>query len=281
MLKITLDLIKEVAMMDEKGAIGVFDSGVGGLTVLKEIVSILPNEHTIYLGDTARVPYGSKPKETIIQYALEDAGFLFRQNVKALVVACNTMCCLAMDKLEKEFDLPVIGMTAPASRTAVSLTKNKKVGVIATEGTINSGVYNQAIKQLDNSIEVFSKECPLFVSIVEEGLLEGEIVEKIVEMYLSELKRKQIDTLLLGCTHYPLIMGPIVKFMGPKVTVLNPAAEVAKELKLKLTKFCLLNRDKSEGSRMFFFTSQPQKAEKLIRHLNIRVDIVRQVNLQC
>ncbi len=266
------------ARMNEAGAIGVFDSGVGGLTVLKEIVSLLPDENTIYLGDTARVPYGAKPKATVVQYALEDARFLSAQKVKVLVVACNTICSLAMSELEEAGDLPVVGVIAPASKAAVALTRNKRIGVIGTEGTVNSGVYSQAIKQLDSEIEVFPKACPLFVPVVEENLLEGEVTQQIVDMYLTELREKQIDTLVLGCTHYPLLMGAITKCVGPAVTVLNPATAVARELKQKLVKNNLVN-DKAEGYRRFYFTGQPQKAEKLIRHLNIKIDNIEQVDL--
>lgn len=264
--------------MSQAGAIGVFDSGVGGLTILREIVSLLPNENTIYLGDTARVPYGAKPKSTIIQYTLEDARFLWEQKIKALVVACNTICCLAMSELRQAFDLPIIGIIAPASRAAVELTRNKRIGVIGTEGTINSGVYYQLIKQLNNEIEIFPKACPLLESIVEENLLEGEVAQGIVDMYLSGLIKKQIDTLILGCTHYPLLRQPISKCMGPEVTLLDPAAAVARELKQKLIENSLLN-DKAEGYRKFFFTGQPQKAEKFIRYLNIKIDHIEQVDL--
>ena len=263
--------------MGEAGAIGVFDSGVGGLTILKEIVSLLPNENTIYLGDTARVPYGSKPKATVIQYALEGAKFLSKQKIKALVVACNTICCLAMSKLRKAFDLPIIDIIAPASRAAVELTKNKRIGVIGTEGTINSGAYDQAIKQLDDKIEVFSRACPFFVPIVEENLLKGNVTQRIVDIYLSGLVEERIDTLILGCTHYPLLIEPISKCMGPQVTLLNPATAVARELKQKLAENNLLD-DKAEGYRKFFFTSQPQKAEKLIRHLKIKINRIEQVD---
>ncbi len=264
--------------MSEAGAIGVFDSGVGGLTILREIVSLLPNENTIYLGDTARVPYGSKPKSTVIQYALEDARFLSEQKIKAVVVACNTICSLAMSELREAFDLPIIGVIAPASKSAVELTRNKRIGVIGTEGTINSGVYYQAIKQLDNEIEIFSKACPLFVPIVEENLLEGKVTQKIVDIYLSGLVKKQIDILILGCTHYPLLREPISKCMGPEVTLLDPATAVARELKQKLIENSLLN-DKAEGYRKFFFTSQPQKVGKFIRYLNIKIDHIEQVDL--
>lgn len=259
--------------IQKPGAIGVFDSGVGGLTVLKGIISLLPNEDTIYLGDTTRVPYGSKPRATVIQYALEDARFLLEQKVKALVIACNTICAQAMNELREEFNLPIIGVIGPASRAAVQLTKKKAIGVIGTEGTINSGVYYQTIKQLDNEIEIYSQACPLFTPMVEEGLLEGEIPQKVADMYLSELAKKPIDVLILGCTHYPLLREPISKCMGPGITVLDPATVVASELKQRLSENNLLS-DEAGGHRKFFFTSQPQKAEKIIQHLAIRVDTI-------
>ena len=273
-----MPVIRRNAGMNKAEAVGVFDSGVGGLTVLKEIVSLLPGESTLYLGDTARVPYGSKPQSTVEQYSLEDARFLSERKVKALVVACNTICCLATDALRGAFGLPLIGVIAPASKAAAGLTKNKRIGVIGTEGTINSGAYSQAMKQLDTEIEIFPKACPLFVPLVEEGLLEGEIVQKIVDMYLVELREKGIDTLILGCTHYPLLKGPIARCMGPGITVLDPATAVAEELKQQLIGHNLLN-DQAEGCHDFFFTGQPEKAEKLIRHLNIEIDSIEQVDL--
>ena len=262
----------------KQGAIGVFDSGVGGLTVLKGITSLLPNEDTIYLGDTARVPYGSKPRSTVIQYALEDARFLLEKKAKALVVACNTICAQALNELREEFQLPIVDVPGPASKAAVQLTKKKAIGVIGTEGTINSGVYYQTIKQLDNEIEIYSQACPLFTPMVEEGLLEGEIPQKVVDMYLSELAKKPIDVLILGCTHYPLLREPISKCMGPEITLLDPAAAVTGELKQRLSENNLLS-DKAEGFRKFFFTSQPQKAEKIIRHLAIRIDTIELAHL--
>ncbi len=273
----TQERVKE--SIQKQAAIGVFDSGVGGLTVLKEIISLLPNETVVYLGDTARVPYGSKPRATIVQYALEEARFLLEQKVKALVVACNTICAQAMTELREAFNLPIISVIGPAARAAVQMTKKKAIGVIGTEATIKSDVYHQAIKQLDNVIEIYSKACPLFVPLVEEGLLKGEIPEKIADMYLSELAEKPIDVLILGCTHYPLLIEPISKCMGPETTVLNPAMAVASELKQLLSENNLLS-DEAGGYRKFFFTSQPEKAERIIQHLEIRVDTIEVANLQ-
>ncbi len=265
--------------IQKQAAIGVFDSGVGGLTVLKEIISLLPNENVIYLGDTARVPYGSKPKATVVQYALEEAGFLSKQKVKALVIACNTICAQAMTELREAFNLPIIGVIDPAVRTAVQITKKKAIGVIGTEGTIKSDFYRQTIKQLDALIEVYLQACPLFVPLVEEDLLKGEIPEKVAEMYLSDLAKKPLDVLILGCTHYPLLVEPISKCMKSGVTVLNPAISVASELKQILSEKNL-SSDQGGGTRKFFFTSQPQKAEKIIQHLNIKIDTIEEVNLQ-
>jgi len=183
-----------------------------------------------------------------------------------------------MTELTEEFNLPIIGVIRPASRAAVQLTKKKAIGVIGTEGTIKSGVYYQTIKQLDNTIEIYSQACPLFVPIVEEGLLEGEIPQKVVDMYLSEFTKKQIDVLILGCTHYPLLREPISKCMGPEITLLDPAMAVAGELKQRLSENNLLS-DKTRGYRKFFFTSQPQKAERIIQHLDIRADTIEVADL--
>lgn len=260
------------------GAIGVFDSGVGGLTILKEIVSLLPSENTIYLGDTARVPYGSKPAETVVQYALEDASFLSKQEVKALVIACNTICCQAKEELTRAFNVPIIDVIAPATKAAVAITKNKRIGVIGTEGTINSSAYSQAIGDLNGEIEVFPKACPLLAPIVEENILEGEIAQRIVDMYIDELKTKGIDTLVLGCTHYPLLKECIVKSMGSMVAVLDPAMAVVNELKQQLEQHDLLN-DQMEGYHKFYFTGNPEKAEKLILHMNIKMESIEKVSL--
>ncbi len=260
-------------------AIGVFDSGVGGLTVLKAIVTLLPHENVVYLGDSARVPYGTKPKETVIRYALEDASFLSEHKVKAMVVACNTICAQAMNELREAFNIPIVDVIGPAARAAVEQTNKKAIGVIGTEGTVNSGAYYQAIKQLDSEVEVFSQACPQFVPLVEEGLLEGEIPRKVTDMYLSELAKKPIDVLILGCTHYPLLRGPISESMGSDVTLLDPAMAVAAELKQVLSEKDLL-RDEAGGYRKFFFTSSAQKAERIIQHLDIKVDAIEMADIQ-
>lgn len=211
--------------------IGVFDSGVGGLTVAREIMRQIPNEKIIYFGDTARVPYGSKSRETVTKYSRQIVRFLQMQKVKAIVVACNTASAYALDELEKEANLPIIGVVKPGAKTAVGATRNGKIGVIATEGTIGSKIYSRYIKQLNKEVEILGKACPLFVPLVEEGLLEDPVTDEIAQRYLSSLKDSGIDTLILGCTHYPLIRSTVKRVMEEGVTLVNPAYETARELK--------------------------------------------------
>ena len=221
--------------------IGVFDSGVGGLTVVREIIRQLPSENVIYFGDTARVPYGSKSKQTVLKFSKQISRFLMTKQVKAIVVACNTASALALEELQKEIDIPVIGVVWPGANMAVEITKTKSIGVIATQATIKSRIYNNYIRKLDPEVTVIGKPCPLFVPLVEEGLLEDRVTDDMVERYLSELKPYNVDALVLGCTHYPLLINPIKRYMGDKVTLVNPAYETAKSLKTLLTEHNLLN----------------------------------------
>ena len=211
--------------------IGVFDSGVGGLTVAREIMRQLPNERIVYFGDTARVPYGSKSPETITKFSRQIVRFLQTQEVKAIVVACNSVSACAMEALEKEVDLPIVDVVKPGARTAIQATKNGKIGVIATEATIGSGIYSRYIKENNSDTMVLSKACPLFVPLVEEGLWEDPVTDEIAGRYLGELIDVGIDTLILGCTHYPIIRSTIGRIMGDRVTLVNPAYETARELK--------------------------------------------------
>lgn len=211
--------------------VGVFDSGVGGLTVAREIMRQLPNERIVYFGDTARVPYGSKSKETIIKFSRQIVRFLQTQQVKAIVVACNSVSAYALDVLERETDLPIIGVIKSGARAAIQATRNGKIGVIATEATIGSGIYNRYIKENDSGSTVLGKACPLFVPLVEEGLWEDPVTDEIARRYLTELVDVGIDTLILGCTHYPMIRSTVGRIMGPEVTLVNPAYETAHELK--------------------------------------------------
>lgn len=211
--------------------IGVFDSGVGGLTVAREIMRQLPNERLVYFGDTARVPYGNKSKETVTKFSRQIVRFLQTQHVKAIVVACNTASAYALDELEKEADIPIIGVVKPGARAAIEATRNSKIGVVATEATISSGIYNRYIQENNPEVQVLGKACPLFVPLVEEGLWEDPVTDEIARRYLTELIDVGIDTLILGCTHYPMIRSTVGKIMGNQVTLVNPAYETARELK--------------------------------------------------
>lgn len=211
--------------------IGVFDSGVGGLTVAREIMRQLPNERIVYFGDTARVPYGSKSQDTVTKFSRQIVRFLQTQDVKAIVVACNTASACALDELESEVDIPIIDVVKPGARTAIKATNNGKIGVIATEATTGSGIYSRYIKENEPSATVLSKACPLFVPLVEEGLWEDPVTDEIAKRYLTELIDVGIDTLILGCTHYPIIRSTIGRIMGEGITLVNPAYETARELK--------------------------------------------------
>ena len=227
--------------IDPSAPIGIFDSGVGGLTVAREIMRQIPNERLVYFGDTARVPYGNKSKETITKYSKQIIRFLKTQNVKAIVVACTTASAYALDEIEKELEIPIIGVVKPGAKVAAEATRNKRVGVIATAGTIQSRIYAEYIEGIDKDIRVIGKACPLFVPLVEEGLLEDPVTDEIATRYLNELKDLDIDTLILGCTHYPLIRSTLGRIMGEKVTLVNPAYETAVELRALLEREGLLN----------------------------------------
>ena len=243
-----------------KRPVGVFDSGVGGLTVVREIMRQIPNERIVYFGDTARVPYGSKSRETVTRFSEQIVRFLQTQQVKAIVVACNTASAYAMDALEKEIDIPIIGVVKPGAKVAAETTKNGRVGVIGTEGTIGSGIYSSYIHQID--------PCPLFVPLVEEGLWEDPVTDEIASRYLAELIDIGIDTLILGCTHYPLIRRTVGRIMGDDVTLVNPAYETAVELKALLDRHGLLSPDPPPlgENRYRFYVSDA--AEKFKRFAN-------------
>lgn len=246
-----------MAMLDNNAPVGVFDSGVGGLTVAREIMRQIPEERIVYFGDTARVPYGSKSKDTVIRYSRQIIRFLRTEHVKAIVIACNTASAHALETVQKESDIPIIGVINAGARTAVRATRNGKIGVIGTEGTVGSGIYTEVMKKLRQDIEVTGKSCPLFVPLVEEGLLHDSVTDEIASRYLSVLKSKYIDTLVLGCTHYPLLRSTIGRLMGEDVTLVNPAYETALELK-ELLKAQGLNREADApltGEKYQFFVS--------------------------
>ena len=253
--------------MKQNAPIGVFDSGVGGLTVVKEIMSALPNESIVYYGDTARVPYGSKSAETITAYSRQIARFLMSQEVKAIVVACNTASALALETIKAEFDVPFVGVVKPGAKMAAQATRNNRIGIIATEGTISSGIYEKFLKATSPEVEVFGKACPLFVPLAEEGWLNDTVTKQVAERYLAELKEKQVDSLVLGCTHYPLLRGVIGEVMGEGVTLVNPAYETAKELTYVLEDNHLLrNAEDAQTPVHKFYVSDG--AEKFRRFAN-------------
>ncbi len=241
----------------EKRGIGVFDSGLGGLTVVKEIMKLLPNEKIIYFGDTARVPYGSKSEVVITKYSLEITKFLKTKNIKILVVACNTATAMALEKIREIVDIPVVGVIEPGSRRAIKTSENGKIGIIGTAGTINSDSYKKAIQKSKKKINVIQKACPLFVPLIEEGMLNDFITDEIIKRYLNEFKEK-IDTLVLGCTHYPLIKKSIKKVLGSEIILIDSAEETAIEVREILYTKRLLRNDKSEKSE-FYVSDAPQK----------------------
>lgn len=240
-----MSLIREREILRD-APVGVFDSGVGGLTVAREIMRQIPNEKIIYFGDTARVPYGSKSKETITKFSRQIVHFLQEQRVKAIVVACNTASAYALDEIEKEIDIPIIGVVKPGAKVAAETTRNGRIGVIGTEGTIGSHIYATYINEINPDITVLGKACPLFVPLVEEGLWQDPVTNEIAARYLKELIDSDIDTLILGCTHYPMLRSTVGKIMGEKVTLVNPAYETAIELKELLTAENLLSEKKQE-----------------------------------
>ena len=216
-------------MTERSAPIGVFDSGMGGLTVVREMMSQLPNESIIYFGDTARVPYGPKSPDTVLRYSREIVGFLEKQGVKAIVIACNTATAHALPALREEIGIPLLGVIEPGARAAVAVTKTNRVGVIGTAGTIKSGAYEKEIKKLLPEAFVFSQSCPLFVALAEEGWTDDEVTTIIADRYLTPVAEANTDTLVLGCTHYPLLKGAIGRVVGRQVRLIDSAEETARE----------------------------------------------------
>lgn len=244
-------------------AIGIFDSGVGGLTVLRELHRQVPAEFLIYLGDTARVPYGTKSAQTVRRYAQEAARFLNSQKVKLLVVACNTASAVALQDLAEIHRLPVVGVIEPGARRALEVTANGRVGVIGTEGTVRSGAYERALQAGDPAVEVFSAACPLFVPLAEEGWADHRVAHLAAVEYLASLLDRGVDTLVLGCTHYPLLKQTLQEVVGPGVTLIDSAEETAKEVARLLTREQLAQQDPSAGSTRYFVTDLPDRFERV------------------
>lgn len=239
--------------------IGVFDSGVGGLTVLKQIIKVVPNENILYFGDTARVPYGPRDLNEVKEFVFRIARFLCDKNVKLIVIACNTSTAAALDDLKKELDIPIVGVIEPGARTAAHNTKNKRVGVIATKGTVESRAYDNEIKKIDPDIKLYSMPAPLLVDYVEKGILAGKALNRAIHRYLKPLVKEDIDVLILGCTHFPLIEDQILACSVDGIRVINSAVETAKDVKevLLSNKICANNNFKPE--KVFYETGNSSK----------------------
>ena len=261
--------------------VGVFDSGVGGLTVAREIMRQLPDENIVYFGDTARVPYGSKSKENIIRFSRQIIRFLKTKNVKAIVIACNTASALALDVVKNEFDIPIIGVIVPGARAAVRETRNKKIGVVGTEGTIHSEMYTKVIREMEPEASVLGRPCPLFVPLVEEGLAKHHITDEVIEIYLEEMKHSDIDTMILGCTHYPLLRSKIMAYFGEKVHIVNPAYETALDLKRVLESENAVNDSGNLNKYEFYVSDAAEKFKQFANSiLPYNVETITQINIE-
>lgn len=271
--------------IDNKNAapVGVFDSGVGGLTVAREIMRQLPNENLVYFGDTARVPYGSKSRDNIIRYSRQIIHFLKTKGVKAIVIACNTASALALDVVREESDIPIIGVVEPGARAALQITQTKKIGVIGTEATVQSAMYGKIIKGLDPTVSVIGKACPLFVPLVEEGFAKHKVTEEIIDYYLASMKESDIDSLILGCTHYPLLRSRIRAYLGDKIQLVNPAYETAMDLKYILKESGMENAGK-EGKHATYSFYVSDAADKFKQFANsilpYDIETTQQINIE-
>lgn len=267
--------------MEKEKPIGVFDSGIGGLTVAKRVASALPTEDIIYFGDTARVPYGSKSNATVIEYALQDARFLMNKNVKAIVVACNTVSSVALDEIRKKYSVPVIGVIIPGAALAAKETKSGRIGVIGTRATVNNKAYSNEIRKINSSIEVFEKECPLFVPLAEEGWINHKATFDIAEEYLKELRELKIDTLVLGCTHYPILSGVIQEVIGKNVKLIDSGVASAEVIKIELDRIDLHTNKYSEGNQDFYVSDIPTKFKEVAElFLGHEIKSVQKVDLE-
>lgn len=261
--------------------VGVFDSGVGGLTVAREIMRQLPEENIVYFGDTARVPYGSKSKNNIIRFSRQIIRFLKTKDVKAVVIACNTASALALEAVQGEFDIPIIGVIIPGARAAVRETRNGKIGLVGTEGTIRSEAYNKVIKRFREDAVVIGQPCPLFVPLVEEGFAKHPITKEVIDIYLSDMRQTDIDTMILGCTHYPLLRSSIIEYFGDAVHIVNPAYETAIDLKNVLEKKGIANDSGKPATYEFYVSDAAEKFTEFANNiLPYDVAATKQINIE-
>lgn len=265
--------------------IGIFDSGVGGLTVAREVFKLLPAEDVVYFGDVGRYPYGIRSKEIITKFTIQDITFLLEHNVKFIICACNTASSVALDDVQKNYTVPMVGVICPGAETAVKKTTNKRIGVIGTHATINSNAYARVIHEIDPEIKVFSLACPLFVPLAEEGYVDKEATYLIARDYLQTMHDVEIDTLILGCTHYPLLKPVIADVMGDNVTLIDSGEETARAAHQMLVDTNLLDADSvaqdvPEGDHKFFVSDVPEKFSQVAtRFLGRIVDKIARVDV--
>lgn len=260
--------------------VGVFDSGLGGLTFVREIRRLLPHESIVYFGDLARLPYGTKSKEQILSFSIQNTLFLMKQKVKAVVIACNSSSSAAYSFLKKSFNLPIVDVIEPAVCSALSATRSGRIGVIATQATVDSQAYEKALKRLNPSVQVFTAACPLFVPLVEEGWLDGKVTREVAKTYLDPLKKKKIDTLILGCTHYPMLKKAIVQTVGKGIRIVDSVAPAAQKLAFLLQEKRLSCGSKNAGSLKIYVSDKPRNfvpvGEKFLGEKMNFVEVVRQ-----
>jgi glutamate racemase len=267
-------------IMSNAKPIGVFDSGVGGLTVVKELLDAVPNEHIVYFGDTARVPYGTKSARVVREFAVQDALILLKHDVKMIVVACHTATSMAMDLLTERFDLPIIGVVEPGIKAGLEVTKNGKIGVIGTRSTISSGTYPKLLAKADPEIEVFTQACPLFVPLVEEGWLDQEVTRQVAHIYLDAFLDNQVDTVILGCTHYPLLKPLLNEVLGPSISLIDSAEETAKAVHGMLTQNALQADSKQKAVHQYLVSDIPYQFRQIgERFLGRRLESLTQVDV--
>jgi glutamate racemase len=261
-------------------AIGIFDSGIGGLTVAAEIFEYLPNEDIFYFGDTGRTPYGPRSPETVRRFSRQNVNFLIEKEVKFIVVACNTASAVALGYIRGIYNIPMIGVITPGAEAAARVSTSGKIGVIGTQGTIESSSYQKALRSPDNKFRIFAKACPLFVALAEEGYVDKPAARLIADDYLAELRTRTIDTLILGCTHYPFLKRTIADVMGPDVRLIDSARETAVAVKRTLAGLKMLNQKKGPGKKRFYVSDSPEKFKKVgERFLGKRIGKVEMIDI--
>ena len=262
--------------------IGIFDSGLGGLTCVKEVMKLLPNEDIIYFGDTSRVPYGTRSVDTIVKYVRQDINFLKTFDIKMIIIACGTASATALEAVSGDYDVEILGVVEPACEAAVKLSKSRKIGILGTQGTINSGKYVECINRIDGGVTVTAQACPLFVPLVENGYLSGELPALAAREYLQPLKDAEVDTVILGCTHYPLLSGVIREFLGDDVALVDAGAAAANAAAKRLAELGLENDSDEVGAVKYFVSDDVSGFSKLggmFLEREITTD-VRKINIE-